>query len=627
MTDNSFGHGQSTTVENTVRTVYNVVGWKLTTAIGCLGITLAAISAATAPATGYELSIYAATPIPFWIGIAITLGAGVLGTIGLSRHRFRMVAGALTASGILLVYLLPFVRDYYFFGQADALQHLGWTVDLLHGRGLAINPYPGMHLLAVITSYTTGLPARRTLLLAVPVLYALFLIVLVPLTRMFAAGHRTRVAELALLSGCLGIPLISVRLPNLQPIPTTTGLFFAPFVIWVSMRAMRRDTGFAIVALTAAIALIFYHPQQAFVTAAVLLTFVVFETVYQWIGGSSRRQYTDQSVLVIISLVAGIALYQWMSSRPLFEGALTSLVVGLLSNIGIADTVTPGGSLQAVGGSFVGILVKAFLVSVLYGILAVIAGVIDLRRMIRVRFSSDTDTDSTKRVLHSLPIPPFLAALSPVLFLFGLYTVAGDIPQALRYAAFIFLFATPIGAIQLARTAERIPSARTAKVALAVFFIIGMAFTVPTTFRSPYLYQPTPQVTEGQMTGYEWVITHRDSATPIAAVDTDVGRHYRALLGFSAVRDRLYPRDTSPLAALNNTRGNPALAPAHFNNRQLDETIPEPIYLVLTAWSRQQHTRLYDGLVFSSRDFGYLQRSLNITQVYSNGDTNIYIIK
>jgi hypothetical protein len=626
MSDSLSLHNRGATENGFTRAIHNGVGWKLTISVGCLGIALAAFSAATAPATGYELSIYAATPMLFWVGIAVAVGAGIIGTVGLPRHRFRMAAGGLSASGILLVYLLPFIRQYYFFGQADALQHLGWTVGILRGQGLGIDPYPGMHLLAATISYTTGLPARRALLLAIPVVYALVLLVLIPLVRLFAARYRTRAAEIALLSGCLGIPLISVRLPNLQPIATTTGLFYAPFVIWVSLRAMRRDTGFGIVAFVSAVALIFYHPQQAFVVAAVLLAFVVFETVYRRIGGSSQRQSSSQAAIVIIALVTGIALFQWISSRPLFGGALTSLVIGLLNSLSAVETATPGGSLQAVGGSFTEILLKVFLVPVLYGVLAVIGGMTDLRRTIRSRFRDDIDGDySVDRMPQSVPIPPFLAALASPLLLFGLYTVAGDLAQALRYAAFILLFATPIGAIQLTRTAEGIQSAQAAKVALAVFFIIGVGVTIPSMFRSPYMYQPTSQVTEAQMTGYDWIITHQNQGTPIASVDTDVGRHYHALMGFVAANRRLQAQESGRIASLNNTRGNPALAPAHFADHQLHKRIDNSTYMVTTAWARQQHTQLYDGLVFSSSDFAYLQKKSNINNIYSNGGVNIHL--
>ncbi|MFB6164758.1 MAG: hypothetical protein ABEJ31_06320 [Haloarculaceae archaeon] len=116
--------------------------------LGFAALAAAVAVAHGAPARGYELSIYDATPTAFWLAVC---AAGLLALLGSAYSPpgspTRTAALALAYGTALAVAALPILRGYRFFGAGDSLTHLGWVKDLSTG---ALSPlhllYPGVHL-------------------------------------------------------------------------------------------------------------------------------------------------------------------------------------------------------------------------------------------------------------------------------------------------------------------------------------------------------------------------------------------------------------------------------------------------------------------------------------------------
>src|SRR6056297_3153531 len=111
--------------------------------VGFASLAAAVLVAHGSPPEGYELSIYAATPTGFWVGVGVALAVAV--TVGLARedltHRLALVLGG---TAMLAVAGLPVIRSYYFFGAGDSLTHLAWVKDIAAGRLSVLNfLYPG----------------------------------------------------------------------------------------------------------------------------------------------------------------------------------------------------------------------------------------------------------------------------------------------------------------------------------------------------------------------------------------------------------------------------------------------------------------------------------------------------
>ena len=76
---------------------------------------------------------------------------------------------------------LPIVRNYHFYGTADALTHLGWTRGITSGEMELLSLlYPGIHTVAAFISETTGYAPTRSMLYVVA-LFAVLFVIFVPL--------------------------------------------------------------------------------------------------------------------------------------------------------------------------------------------------------------------------------------------------------------------------------------------------------------------------------------------------------------------------------------------------------------------------------------------------------------
>jgi len=229
---------------------------------GFVALGVGILSAYRAPATGYELSIYAATPIPFWISscfaLLVSVGVAVSDTDKASLRAGCLLGGlAMTA-----VASLPLVRGYHYMGMEDPMSHLGTTVDLNAGLiSLTGNTYPAVHTLGSVLHDATAMPIRRALLLLVVVFIVVFF-AFVPLAVRRLTGDAT-MARIGLFAGLLLLPLNHLS-PSIYIHPTSQALMFAPvffFSFFVLHR--QRTLRFSLLFLTIAAASILLHPQQA----------------------------------------------------------------------------------------------------------------------------------------------------------------------------------------------------------------------------------------------------------------------------------------------------------------------------------------------------------------------------
>jgi heme/copper-type cytochrome/quinol oxidase subunit 2 len=580
---------------------------------GLLGISIAIVSAQMNPATGYELSIYAATPLAFWVGVAGTAVAGIAGGVFPPTRQERLVSVVFSIIAVALVLLLPLLRGYYFYGQGDALAHLAWTNDLMAGRDIFHDLlYPGFHTFAAIVAQVLSIPSRLALMGIMPAFYLLFVLSLPLLAREFYPSQSSLLIPLAILFGLLTTPIISIRLPNIQPLPTVAGLFLVPVVAWLGIhtdraqKSQRRPLFIALLVMLTA--LIFYHPQQAL--SAVMLLGVYLIIPLRSVSTESGRP--SPSPLLTSLLISGGVLMYWLSSKVGFGGVLLKLISGFQS-VGGGAVAVPSTSFQEVGGSILGLFIRALLIPSVIGLATVVVGVTAIWRIYR-RSTRDRD-DARRPQIADKRLLRYLFGIVPVLFLGAVTFVAADLAQSLRYFALAVALGTPVAALLLWQILDW-SDGRKATVAVVLLLLVGGAVAMPTALRSPFVYQATPQVTEAQLMGYDWTFDNRANA-PVAAVDTGVKRHLRL-----AQNPSQQSQGQDVVAELGGGRA-PGYAPAHFANHNLTGTGSQTWMLVSTDFAKSQHTKLYDGIIFSQRDFAYLDRTPGISVVYTNGDTEV----
>jgi hypothetical protein len=571
--------------------------------IGFLALAAAILVAHRAPATAYELSIYAATPVAFWAGAAVALLAALVAAFGAVTRWGRAGGTLLGGTTVVTIIALPLIRGYQFYGTADPMSHLGWSREMATG---AMSPvslfYPGLHTFTVLLSRLTGVPLERSLLVVVLTFAALFF-VFVPLV-VRAIDPRVPAVAVGAFTALLLLPINNVSM-FLRAHPFSQTTFFTALVLlllFVYLTRSEPDDGLLPGALglllgLGAVSVTLYHPQVA---GNVLLFFAVVCGV-QFVArrrDPSHRISTQPRLYGVTGFFA-VFYAAWVLRSEWFYSGVTSLVVSLSGYLTGAAPVpgtsveTQGESLVAIGGSIPELFVKLFLVSTVFAVLAFVLMVASVRGRLDEHRS---DADAIVRyltygilVVAPLVVVYFLASVSEMHF---------------RHHGFIMLLVSVLGALALTRVLDRFDG-RTRKLVPIVFFALLLPFGLATAYQSPYIYKANQHVTEAHLDGYDTAFDVKDEEIRIASVREGPRRENHALNGvpegsqYTATVNESEVRDTSQL--------------------------PGVTYVVYSEFDRQREVNAYRELRYSQGAFDSLSATPGVDRVQSNGDVRLYL--
>ncbi|WP_231188976.1 hypothetical protein [Haladaptatus sp. DYF46] len=589
---------------------------KVALLIGFLSLTISALIAHRNPAKSYELSIYQATPVAFWIGVSIAIFiAAILAfrTIGSLRHLALILSGTC----ILTVVSLPIIRGYYFFGHGDALTHLGWAREISTG---SMDPtellYPGIHTISVIISTATGVPLNRALLLTV-ISFVLLYLLFLPLCTRALDSHKYSIV-FGSLAACLLLPINGISL-FVQPHPASQAVLFLPLVLFLAVRYLTGNekskipfvkTPFGVLLALSSIAILLVHPQQ---TANVLIVYGSIVGV-QWLYSLFRSDHViagQHRSLFGQTVFLGILFLIWMPTHQRASGSARYLVRQLLfrSNTAAKDITQQAGGLTQIGGSLESMFLKLFLISFIFCVitaLTLLAGV-----------SNRLSTPRVNRFSNYL-----FVAYIPLFALFGAYLITSTGKFHFRQLGFIMVITTIFGAIGLTHFTDylshRVKRTELVKSPLTIFFIVLLVLSGATLFHSPYVFQPSEHVTEGEVTGYETAFANRGNSSFIG-LRAPGTRYADALYG---VRER-DPREFLGDSLYADT---PATG-KNFTGSYLVNYYNSSHYLPITATGRQREIRVYNGLRFPQRGFRSLESHPRIARVQSSDGFQLYYLR
>jgi hypothetical protein len=580
--------------------------------VGFVALAAAILAAHGSPPEAYELSIYASTPLAFWLGTAAALVVAVfvgLRATGTPRRLGLLLGGG----GMLAVASLPVLRSYYFFGAGDSLTHLGWAKDISSGELPVVDLlYPGTHSIAVLLADATGMELARAMIIMVMAFTATFLLFL-PLAT-WAITRDRRATALAALSGLLFMPVNNVSVFDM-PHPTTQAIMFLPLVLYLAARYLTRadrdeqsvgtPTGALLAVASTAVVLV--HPQQAANVLVVFVAIVGLQLVARFVGSNEtdHRTFAFQAVLLAVAFAA------WTPRHERASGASSALVNMLASGLQFGtETSEAAGSVASVGGSIEILFLKLFSVSVVF---CALAGLLVLGGLLGR--TDDSNLTAFSRY--------FGLALVPLFGLFAAYFIVSYEKLHFRQLGFIMVLVTILGAVALARGLDLL-STRTslspgsALTLVGVAFVVMLAASVPTVYQSPYMYQSSSHVSEAQMTGYETAVEYRGSS-PFVGIRGSGERWTDGVLGYNESRERalgagsLYASETHPATGENFTGSYVA---RHYDDR----------YLAFTDRVRQQEVRVYDQLRFDRAGFRSLDAAPGLNRVQANGGFQMYQI-
>lgn len=576
--------------------------------VGFLSLVGGVLVARGAPATGYEVDIYAATPATFWVAAAVSMAAALGVALVWPARRSAYLLGGGTLFAIVA---LPVIRGYQYYGAADSLTHLGWTRNVAAAEfGPFLLFYPATHTTAVFISELAGVPLTRSLMLVVLVMVLVF-VVFVALTAWHLTRDRTTTA-IAAFSAFMLLPINNVS-THLDVHPVSLAILFSPVLLYLAARYMATDDSsdwsasgpreLAFFGLAAS-AVVLYHPQLAF-TLVILFGTI---TAVQYVVRRRRplNPIADTRSLALPTALTGVLFFAWSVGRPRFETSTENFVANLGAMVTgsrpVAGEVDQRGtSLVELGSGLPEIFAKLFLVSAVY---AALAGVLVF--LVYTGRLSDVGARTRAYVL-SLGI-----GLVPITLLGVVYLAASIGTQAFRYLGFVMVVVTLLGAIALGRfasDADRLRPARLPRGAVAVVLVVGLALSLSVAFPSPHIYKSTHHVTDSELTGYEQTFERTPDAAILRGVRDGPWRWADASYG--------YRSDSSRYGGINSTE---------FEGGVTGEFPDDDWYLVLSDADEAREVGALDGFRYSRESFETARTDDGTSRVMSNGDVEVYLV-
>ena len=588
---------------------------KVTLALGFVALLVGTAVAYRSPATGYELSIYAATPLAYWVGLAVAVAVSLAVSLGDTPSTpVRDAALLLAATSVASLVALPLIRGYYYYGSGDAMTHLGWTRDIVAGRLDPVDMlYPGIHTMTIFVSNVVGTSYNNAQMIVVLAFVLAFVAFVTLCVRMLG---RTRWAvPVGLFSALLLLPINNVSV-HLVAHPITQSLLFLPVVLYLVMKYVGRTgestnrlyvtTPMGVLLALTAVATILVHPQGALNVVAILVA--IAGTQFFFRRFRENTAINGHRPVYVPTVVAVVAFGLWAPRHERVARTIRGVASSLLSGTVPADEISQrSASLAELGGSIGGLFVKLFLVSVVFCALA--------GALIAVWYTGRLDDRYGER---NALITYLIVALVPLTLGFFALFAASMTTQHFRYVGFIMVPITILGATALLEGARNVPldvSGDTVRIGLAVCFLLLLPLPLATAHSSPLIYQPSSGVTQMHADGVQTAIERMDRDVPFASVRAGPNRMMDGIYG-TRVTHRMDVGGTTEKGVI----------PGEVFEKNLTSYYEGRRYVPVTTADRVREVALYDGFRYSKRGFRKLRTSPQIDRVHSNGEYRLYLL-
>jgi hypothetical protein len=577
--------------------------------LGGFGLLLAAIAilVVTPPAQRYEISIYAALPLYFWLLLASAFLVGSIVMLASAQRpgdrswRPALALMLLTNAALLA---LPYVRGYRMYGRGDALTHIGIIRDIGQTGAVATNNiYPNTHLLIRTVSYVTDTDPMVFAVLVPAVLTGVYFgSMYYLLVHLYGTREEVLFRLPFTMLPILGAAHVGVR-------PFDLAVLLTPLVLYLFVKSQRNPKPTTRVAFVAVvISYVMWHPLSAVFLLSVFCLWAVAKHASLF-----RAEYPQPTNVVSLMSVSIVVWYHHYTSIIFrFDTVLTRL-------LGTARGTAPIDQYSETVESASPPLVDLFRVWLFsYGVEFVVFGLgfgflcLVAYFLYREAYAIDS---------YVVLVGGILVAFSfgGLVFLTQDLIVGVDRP---------FQFAK-IGGVVLAggvfSLIWRYLDARTSGLDTRVGFdasvvavlLVLVLLTTFTLYPSPAASTKNHQVTRMELSGVEWLSDHSDGGSDIYAVGMNYWRYHQGLNGTEG---------EFPLV----TRHSP---PDHFNYTTYDtygQSVGNDSYLVVTRLGRVVYPKKFPDYRsfwrFTPRDFDRLDRDPTVDRVYDNGDVTLYSV-
>ena len=285
-------------------------------AIVCLVLlTGALLIAHSSPATGYELSIYASTPVLVWIFLALACAGGVflivhqVVTQQHERSRIWLVGFLILLLVHVSLLYVPYIRNYASW-QGDNLTHWGHLRDILNtGHFTKLNPYPVTHTVLAQVVSVTRLPLGTaanlsTCFLSVGFVLSAYLLATATLPQKGQQMLAAAVAAAVMLFGGYHVCLM----------PNGWSIMLFPLLLYAVLKC--HNWAHLVIALTLVVLYPFFHPLSSLMAGAALISIVLLTLALRYVFGRAKGTGGAPAlgrILTLASIDLAI-LFPWLLS-------------------------------------------------------------------------------------------------------------------------------------------------------------------------------------------------------------------------------------------------------------------------------------------------------------------------
>lgn len=467
------------------------------------------LMALTPPATGYEISIYAAFPLFAWIAIVISIAIGISLLVLSPIHKCRFAVKYALPIVILnytIVLCLPLIRGYFisFDPNYDTLYHIAEARSIYESGH--INPrnwYPVIHvLLASINMFDVPFE------IGIVALTAFFSCILISFYFMLARCLQGPTYE-GLLISASAIPLLFFIYHRIL-MPSYCSLFLVPLVLYMihRVRVISNYIPYAILGILTCVLIVFFHPLTAIITLSLIFAFFVSDKFPCFNADSGSRGNRILYVFLIISVV--FFLWQLRNVNfAIFFGKNVPLTIDYFLNSQFGNNIVSD-QMQILNADPNSESVPILLV--IEGIIK-IYGILIAYVAIGVAVSASILKDIWRRkstYFHSTSALQYACGLALMaLLLTGLAT--GEIHRAAQYVLILSPILVGIGLYMFTQF-WRIDLKSMSYVIVIIFICFVAILGIFSIYQSPWHYGYNQMTTFSEKSGLNWYISNYEES-------------------------------------------------------------------------------------------------------------------
>jgi hypothetical protein len=557
------------------------------------------------PAAGYELSIYDSMGPSVWMCLigAIAGGTGIIVHQAFAETKSRLwLLGFLSLTlATAIILLLPAFRDYYLYSAEDTNTHVQLAEGILLTRHFGQdNKYPITHTLIAQLSHICGV-APVHLVRYVPVLFSVLFMLFSYLLATSVLPHRGQAVLAA------GTTTLFFNYYHVCAYPQTMAMMTLPLVFYLYFKGfLGMSLPFRVAFVVVLLLLPFFHPAPAAVLIACLLAAEGAKLVWRMREPRADSPVTAKHYGVTYgpTLICGVTFLAWISSFYIFTKTVYNILNWLVGEIESVPRVAEVEQMFQSRG--LDVQAQVLLGLKLYGDNVVYLGLSALALLIV--FGRFLQRDTRVRNLSILSMP-FLVS-GPAWVLIFATTLLVTLGRLL--SANIMMWATPpLAAFTLYEVLGRWRRSRVFLITASL--LVASVLGVLSVYHSPYVLQPSWQVTHRDVDGAEWFLDHTAYAS----------------------RDRFATLGIPRIAA-----DGLVVMPQHFGystNDRLGQSLPIDLHVLIgerfrlsAADPTLSKAAISDQRLaspgFETTDLHRLNVDRSVQKLYSNGELDVFLV-